>query len=221
MTNTLREEAARQIRENGLIAIIRGSYGLDALRTIAGALEAGGVRVVEITLNSNEALEGIAALRRFTERRSTANRFLIGAGTVRTAQDVERALDAGAQFLVSPNFDSTSAARAREADVLHLPGVFTASEAQNAWAAGCRMQKLFPAGELGPSYLHALRAPLSDIDFVPTGGIDADCVAPFVAAGAVAFGVGSALVTGPDQPQDNIKRRARRLVDALKEARAS
>lgn len=156
MTDKRREEASRQIREAGLIAIIRGSYGLDALRSMVGALREGGVRVVKITLSSDDALEGIAALRRYTDDHS-----LIGAGTVRTAQDVNRAIEADAQFLVSPNFDPASAARACEADVLHLPGVFMASEAQSAFAAGCQMQKLFPARQLGPSYLKALRAPLN------------------------------------------------------------
>jgi 2-dehydro-3-deoxyphosphogluconate aldolase/(4S)-4-hydroxy-2-oxoglutarate aldolase len=216
MAGTSREEASRELREAGLIAIIRGNYPLDSLRSIADALEEGGVRVMEITLGSTDALKGISVLRRHVK-----NRLLVGAGTVRTAQDAKRALEAGAQFLVSPNFDPASAARAREAGLLHLPGVFTASEAQNALAAGCQMQKLFPASEVSPSYLHALRAPLSDIDFVPTGGIDSGRIAPFVEAGAVAFGVGSALIAGPDQPQDDIKRRARRLVTALQEARAA
>lgn len=213
--------AVQQIRESGLIAIIRGSYGLETMRSIVGALGKGGVRVVEITLNSDDALKGISALRRFTDRRFTDHRFLIGAGTVRTAQDVKDAFEAGAQFLVSPNFDPASAARAREAGVLHLPGVLTPSEAQMAFAAGCRMQKLFPASELGPSYLSALRAPLDDIDFVPTGGINSDNIAPFVAAGAVAFGVGSALVAGPSQSQDDVERRARGLVTALQNARSA
>lgn len=216
MIDTQREEARWEIREAGLIAIIRGSYGLDALRSMVDALREGGVRVVEITLNSDDALEGIAALRRYTDDHS-----LIGAGTVRTAQDVNRAIEADAQFLVSPNFDPASAARACEADVLHLPGVFTASEAQSAFAAGCQMQKLFPAGQLGPSYLKALRAPLNDVNFVPTGGINPDRIGPFVEAGAVAFGVGSALIAGADQPRDDIEKRARRLVAALREARAA
>jgi 2-dehydro-3-deoxyphosphogluconate aldolase/(4S)-4-hydroxy-2-oxoglutarate aldolase len=214
-----RRKAAAFVRERGLIAIMRGRYAPDDLRSIADALASGGVRIVEVTLGSEGALEGITALRRHAEDRASGERLLVGAGTVRTARDVERALDAGAQFLVSPNFDPESAARAQEAGVLHLPGVFTASEAQRALAAGCRMQKLFPAGHADPSYLSALRAPLSDIDFVPTGGITPERLGPFVEAGAAAFGVGSALVADAD-PEATAER-ARRLVDALRAARGA
>jgi 2-dehydro-3-deoxyphosphogluconate aldolase/(4S)-4-hydroxy-2-oxoglutarate aldolase len=141
--------------------------------------------------------------------------MLIGAGTVRTLEEVNAALDAGAQFLVSPNFDPASVARSREAGVLHLPGVFTASEAQAAYAAGCQMVKLFPADALGPRYLKALRAPLNDIDFVPTGGIEAANIADFVRAGAVAFGVGSSLVKSADQDLADLREKAARLAAAF------
>jgi 2-dehydro-3-deoxyphosphogluconate aldolase/(4S)-4-hydroxy-2-oxoglutarate aldolase len=214
-THVVEDEAARRVRETGLIAIIRGDYSRSQLRSLAEALQEGGVDVVEITLNSTDALDGITALRQHVD-----DSVLVGAGTVWTGRDVEQALDAGAQFLVSPNFDPESVARSREAGVLHVPGVCTASEAQQAFAAGCPMQKLFPATHLGPSYLSALRGPLDDVSFVPTGGITADRIPPFVDAGAVAFGVGSALVTGPDQPRSDVRSRAQDLVTALNDARA-
>jgi 2-dehydro-3-deoxyphosphogluconate aldolase/(4S)-4-hydroxy-2-oxoglutarate aldolase len=209
----LHSKAATQIRQTGIIAIIRGDFPFERLLAIAGAIAEGGVSVVEVTLNSRGALEGIAAL-----RRQAGDDMLIGAGTVRTLEEVNAALDAGAQFLVSPNFDPASVARSQEVGVLHLPGVFTASEAQTAYAAGCQMVKLFPADALGPRYLKALRAPLNDIDFVPTGGIEAANIADFVRAGAVAFGVGSSLVKSADQDLADLREKAARLAAAFQAA---
>ena len=214
MDELSREETAQRIRDLGLIAIIRGHYTPARLRSIAQALIEGGVRLVEVTLNSEHALDGITAL-----RKHLGDKSLVGAGTVRTKADVDRALNAGAQFLMSPNFDPQSVARALDADILHIPGVFTPSEAQRAFAAGCRIQKLFPADQAGPSYLKALNGPLDDIEFVPTGGIAPDRIPSFVDAGAVAFGVASALISGPEQSTDEVRARAGQLVATLGKAR--
>ena len=203
-----------RIQESGIIAIIRGNFPLERLHAIVNALYHGGLTVVELTLNSPVALQGIAAL-----RDAVPESMLIGAGTVRTASDVELAINAGAQFLISPNFDPESVKYSGDAGVLHMPGVFTASEAQAAYAAGCPVVKLFPAGALGPSYLKALRAPLNDIGFVPTGGIDVETAADFLHAGALALGVGSSLVSGPDQDLQDVSDRAIRFATAVKEAR--
>lgn len=202
------------LRRSGIIAIVRGNFPRDTLLRIGDALREGGVGAAEVTLNSADALSRIEALRgHFGEE------LLIGAGTVRTVTDVDAALDAGAVFLVSPNFDPESVARSREAGVVHLPGVFTASEAQAAHAAGCRLVKLFPADALGPAYLRALRAPLDNVGFVPTGGIDATNIPEYVRAGAVAFGVGSALVRKDEDDIEALAIRARALVEALRRAR--
>lgn len=205
-------QVERTLREGGIIAIVRGSFAVERLIRIAECLAEGGVGAVEVTLNSDGALEGIAALRDAFD-----DRLLVGAGTVRTPAEVDAALGAGARYLVSPNFDPESVARSRASGVVHLPGVFTATEAQAAHAAGCRLVKLFPADALGPPYLRALRAPLADVGFVPTGGIDAGNIGEYVRAGAVAFGVGSALVREDDEGLTN---RARELVRALSDARS-
>ena len=207
-------EVAERIRRAGIIAIIRGQFSLAQLISTAEALLSGGIYVLEVTLNTSHALEGIGQL-----RRQLGNTALIGAGTVRTRVDVDAALNAGAQFLISPNLDPASVARSREQEILHLPGIFTASEAQAAYQAGCKLVKLFPADALGPSYLKALSAPLDDIEFVPTGGIGEDNLADYVRAGAVAFGAGSALVRGPEQEPSDLSERAARLVALLRQAR--
>jgi 2-dehydro-3-deoxyphosphogluconate aldolase/(4S)-4-hydroxy-2-oxoglutarate aldolase len=137
--------------------------------------------------------------------------MLIGAGTVRYASQVHPAQEAGAQFIVSPNFDADTAARARSAGLLHLPGVFTATEAQTAFSAGCGLLKLFPADTVGPAYLKALRAPLDDVEFVPTGGINVDNIGAYRQAGAVAVGLGSQLIAGRQQASDELTARAKAL----------
>lgn len=212
MEHTHLDKAAEQIRETGIIAIARGDFMPARACEIADALARGGVHVMEVTLGSETSVACINALREHTD-----GRMLVGAGTVRTPEDVDRALGAGAQFLVSPNTDPGSMGRSRAAEVLHLPGVFTASEAQEAIRAGCRMQKLFPARHMGPSYMKALRAPLSDVEFVPTGGIDMGNIAAFIDAGAVAVGVGSALITGVDQDLHEVEERAERMTSRMEQ----
>jgi len=112
---------------------------------------------------------------------------------------------------VAPNFDAATVQLAQARGMLHLPGVFTATEAETAFRAGCRMVKLFPSDVVGPKYLAALRAPLPDIEFVPTGGIDRHNIIEYRRLGAVAAGVGSALVTGPQQTMADLAERAQAL----------
>lgn len=208
------ERATAAIVEQGLIAIVRGNFPAKKLVEIGDALLASPVLVMEVTLNSSGALDGIRLLReRFGEQ------MWIGAGTVRTVAQFDQAVAAGAQFTVAPNFDAATAARATALDVLHLPGVFTASEAQTAYAAGCKMVKLFPSEIVGPQYLKALTAPLDDILFVPVGGITPDNVGEYIRAGAAAVGLGSALVTGPNQAMDDLITRARKIRAAWKAAK--
>jgi 2-dehydro-3-deoxyphosphogluconate aldolase / (4S)-4-hydroxy-2-oxoglutarate aldolase len=199
-------ELAQTVKDNGLIAIIRGKFSRQQVIGIAETLLAHHVSVVEVTLNTTGALASITQL-----REQFGNAMLVGAGTVRTADQFRTALAAGAQFTVAPNLDLATVAQAQANDILHLPGVFTPSEVQNALVAGCRMVKLFPSEIVGPRYLKALRAPLDDVDLVPTGGINPENIADYVAAGAVAAGIGSALVTGPTQALDDLATRARAL----------
>lgn len=213
------QQVGRQLREDGLIAIIRGAFSLSEQQAIAEALLAGGVRVLEITLNTRDALLSIGKL-----NEKFPDDLRVGAGTVRTAEDAQRALDSGAHFLIAPSLDPETVAVAQAHDTLILPGVFTATEAQTAYRAGCSLVKLFPADALGPGYLRALRAPLDDIGFVPTGGIDPETIGAFHAAGAAAFGVGSYLVKNvPFTPAEGValQARAAALRSALEQARSA
>lgn len=182
-------QIAKRIKEIGIIAIIRGGFTIKEMIDIGDALLAAPVLTMEITLNTPGALDGIRELRaRFGDN------MIIGAGTVRTLDQMDAAIEAGSQFTVAPNLDLSCVKRAQEHDLLHLPGVFTATEVQTAFAAGCKTVKLFPSDAVGPGYLKALRAPLNDVEYIPTGGIDVNNIGDYAAAGAVAVGLGSSLV---------------------------
>jgi 2-dehydro-3-deoxyphosphogluconate aldolase/(4S)-4-hydroxy-2-oxoglutarate aldolase len=203
------EKASLWIKQNGIIAIVRGDFSIDDMLRISDALLAGTVTVMEVTLNTTSVLLALPKLReRF------GGEVLIGAGTVRDVNQARQANDAGAQFLVSPNLDLESVSYARTRDLLHLPGVYTATEAQTAFAAGCRMLKLFPMETGGPAYLKALRAPLDDIEFVPTGGVSLENISEYARVGAVAVGLGSKLIANRDQTSADLTSRARALRDA-------
>jgi 2-dehydro-3-deoxyphosphogluconate aldolase / (4S)-4-hydroxy-2-oxoglutarate aldolase len=202
------------VLDNGLVAIVRGNFPTAKLIEIGDALLASPVLVMEVTLNTTGALDAIALL-----RNRYGDKMLVGAGTVRTVDQFKESVAAGAQFTVSPNLDMATVQAALAADILHLPGVFTPTEAQQAYVAGCKMVKLFPSDVVGPKYLKAIRAPLDDIMFVPTGGITPDNVGEYIRAGASAVGLGSALITGPDQEMDDLIRRARAILNAWKEAK--
>ena len=185
------QPAEQMIRQHGLIAIMRGDFSVEDFLTIGEVLAENGIRVMEVTLNSASVREAIPAL-----RQRFGDDLLIGAGTIRRAEQVDEALEMGAQFIVSPNFDAAAVARSQAANVLHLPGVATPTEAETAFVAGCTMLKLFPADVLGgPAYLKAIRAPLDDIAFVPTGGVEPDNAGEYRRAGAVALGLGGSLVS--------------------------
>ncbi len=195
-------DARAAICTGGIIAVARGVYDQAHLRDMAEVLCQAGITVLEVTLNSAAAE---AHIRMLSDK--MGDRMLIGAGTVRTAEQVDVAVTAGAQFLISPGFDPATVAQARQAGILHVPGVMTPSEAEQAALAGCTMLKLFPAEMLAPAYLKALRAPLDDIAFVPTGGISVDNIGAWRKAGAVAVAVGSSLVA-PGVAMEQLKQRA-------------
>ncbi|MFZ0544177.1 MAG: bifunctional 4-hydroxy-2-oxoglutarate aldolase/2-dehydro-3-deoxy-phosphogluconate aldolase [Candidatus Promineifilaceae bacterium] len=207
------EAELNQIGEAGVIAIVRGKYTLEQMMAIGETLAEAGVTILEITLNTSNALTAIEQLRsRF------GNALLVGAGTVRTAAQLQEAMAASSRFTVAPNFDPKTVALAVSQGFLHVPGIFTATEAETAVQVGCSLLKLFPSAMFGPSYLKALRAPLDDIRFIPTGGISVENIGDYRRAGAFACGIGSALVSKPGQSMSELGNRARALRDAWEAA---
>jgi 2-dehydro-3-deoxyphosphogluconate aldolase/(4S)-4-hydroxy-2-oxoglutarate aldolase len=187
-----------------VLAIVRLDTEADAVSACL-ALAAGGIHAVEISLAQPGATAAIAAA-----SAELTGAVFVGAGTVRTAAHAAAAVDAGAEFLVSPGFDESVAAWARERDVLLLPGAMTPTEVERA-ARWSPLVKLFPAGRLGPGYVKDLRAPFPDVALVPTGGVDGENARAFLDAGAAAVAVGSALVdrnsvAAPDELTEKTRR---------------
>jgi 2-dehydro-3-deoxyphosphogluconate aldolase/(4S)-4-hydroxy-2-oxoglutarate aldolase len=182
----------QQIQTHRVVAILRGCDPAHIL-PIAEALYAGGIRLLEITLNSRDAL----AVIRTTSTR-LGDQLLIGAGTVLSPDEAASAIDAGARFILSPALDLPTIARTLELGALPIPGAFTATEILTAWRSGAGMVKVFPAS-VGPNYFRDLRGPLPHIPLMPTGGVNLGNIRQFQKAGAAAFGIGSALVTPTDE----------------------
>lgn len=183
----MRPDLPAAIAHGRIIVILRG-LPPGACVALAGRLADGGIRAIEVTLNSPDACAAIAGI-----AVAHGGRICVGAGTVLDAAGAEAALAAGARYLISPHTDQALIAAYAARGIPFLPGAFTPSEAVAAWNAGAAAVKLFPADTLGPAHLRAMRAPLPHIPFVPTGGVSPANASAWLAAGAVALGVGSRL----------------------------
>jgi 2-dehydro-3-deoxyphosphogluconate aldolase/(4S)-4-hydroxy-2-oxoglutarate aldolase len=183
-----KREVRAQIERIGVVPVIRASSSQEA-RFAAEAVWRGGIPIVEITMTVPGALEVISELVRTTPE------VLVGAGTVLDKNMARQCADAGAQFLVSPGFDGPMVAAARKLNLLVMAGALTPSEVMAAWKAGADFVKIFPCGNLGgPGYIKALKGPLPQVPLVPTGGVNLECAAEYIRAGAAALGVGGELI---------------------------
>ena len=203
-------EFLERLTAERLVAIVRATEADDAVR-VGRALLGCGVLLVEVTLTTRDALTAIETL-----RKDAPDPTMIGAGTVLTKRQAHDAVEAGAQFLVTPAV--TEAIEGAEVPV--LAGAYTASEAYAAMASGATAVKLFPASAGGPAYLKALRDPFPTIPFVPVGGVSLDQVAPYLIAGAVALGVGGPIVGDSVRggSLDALAARAKAFLEAIAEA---
>lgn len=194
-----------------VIAILRGVRS-PRVEAVVDALQRGGIRFIEITVEADGGIETLAALR----RHMPAN-IVLGAGTITTPDQADDALMAGAEYLVSPGFFADVSDYARVHDVLYIPGVLTATETGEALRRGHTILKLFPAGLMGPDYLRALQAPYPEARFFAVGNIGVDDVAAFLRAGAAGVAMGSQLIGRTHEP-DAIAARARTVVTGIREA---
>lgn len=178
------------LRRGGIVPVIRAD-SVDVAVRVVDALVEGGIRTLEITMTVPDAMAAI---------RTVADRFgrdvLLGAGTVTSRSLAEEALDAGAEFLVTPCLVPEVIEVARARDVPAMPGALTPTEVFAAWSAGGDIVKIFPASNVGgPSYLRALKGPFPQIPLCPTGGVNLETIGEFVKAGADVVGVGGELVS--------------------------
>src|SRR5262245_32036142 len=176
------------IERHGVVAIIRMKDG-SKLRAVVDALLDGGVRTLEITMTVPGAVELIREI-----APTLPSDFRLGAGTVTDARTVDAVVGAGATFVVSPVFRREVLAACQRHDVPSMPGCFSPTEILDAWEAGADVVKVFPATALGPGFFKDVRGPLPQVKLMPTGGVTIDNAGDWIAAGAVAVGVGTALV---------------------------
>jgi 2-dehydro-3-deoxyphosphogluconate aldolase/(4S)-4-hydroxy-2-oxoglutarate aldolase len=214
-----RADVLHRIREVGIVPVVRAESADEAGRAIA-AIMAGGVPVLEVTMTVPGAVTLI---------RDLCGRFgadaVVGAGTVLDPETARACILAGAQFVVSPATNTATIACCRRYGVPIMPGALTPTEVVAAWEAGADMVKVFPCSALGgASYIKALKAPLPQIDLIPTGGVNLQTAADFIKAGSTALGVGADLVDLKalrDGQDALLTERARKLVEIVRTARAS
>lgn len=209
-------EIIKWLLEPGIIAVVR-AQALEQVLPLSEALLAGGVRAIEITTTTPNAIAAIAKA-----RDSLGDRALFGIGTVLDTATCHAALQAGAEFVVSPVGLRELVPMAQAAGKPVMLGAYTPSEAQAVHESGADFVKIFPADALGPGYIKALRAPLPHLRIVPTGGVELNNVADFLKAGCAALGVGGSLVSAAilekaDWPE--LTRRAAAFVAAARSAR--
>lgn len=211
-----KSEVIKHLLNPGIVAVVRAPRP-DLCTPLARALLEGGVIAIEITMTTPNAIEAIRATSKAVESQA-----LIGVGTVLDAKTAHAAIEAGAEFVVSPITRKEIADAAHEHDRPVMLGAYTPTEAQTAHEMGSDFIKIFPADTLGPAYIKALRAPLPHLQIVPTGGVDLKTIGPFLKAGCVAVGAGSSLVPAEALKNENwaeITRLAKEFVAAAQAAR--
>jgi 2-dehydro-3-deoxyphosphogluconate aldolase / (4S)-4-hydroxy-2-oxoglutarate aldolase len=211
-----RADIISRLTDPGIIAVVRARRQEQVL-PLSEALLAGGVNAIEITMSTPGAIEAIRQA-----RQKLGARAVIGVGTVLDVETCSAALEAGAEFVVSPILRTELAPIVHAADRPIMLGAYTPTEAQRAHEAGADFIKIFPADGLGPNYIKALRAPLPHLRIVPTGGVDLTTAADFLKAGCAALGVGSSLLSADilrEENWDQLTRAARALRQIVEEAR--
>ncbi|WP_307864277.1 bifunctional 4-hydroxy-2-oxoglutarate aldolase/2-dehydro-3-deoxy-phosphogluconate aldolase [Agrococcus sp. TF02-05] len=217
MTDRLAAGTLQRVREAGVLAVVRAPSA-EAAVAAGDALVRGGITGIEVTFSTPGALEAIAELR---HRHPGA---VVGAGTVTTAAQAEASATAGAAFLVSPGTLPELARAMLATGLTTMTGAMTPSEVMQAMALGVDVVKVFPASLGGPALVKALREPFADAVLMPTGGVTAENLADFLAAGAIAVGAGGDLLPRAALEAgdwDAIETRAARYADALRAARSA
>lgn len=176
------------LTDGRIVAVLRADHAR-SYHAVAEVLVASGIRSIELTLSTPGTIDQLPRL-----RRDLGDDAEVGVGTVTDVAQAERAIAAGAHYLVTPITDIEIIATARAAGCPVFPGVLTPTEAYAAWAAGASAVKIFPAQTVGPAYGTHLRGPFPDLQFLPSGGIQLDDIAPWLANGALAVSLGGPLV---------------------------
>ncbi|PJW15713.1 MULTISPECIES: bifunctional 4-hydroxy-2-oxoglutarate aldolase/2-dehydro-3-deoxy-phosphogluconate aldolase [unclassified Geobacillus] len=204
-----------RLKNSKLVAVIRKPKRSQIFQ-IAEALVAGGVEVLEVTVDTPGGFEMIAEL-----KETFGAKAIVGAGTVLDAETAKRAIEAGADFIFSPIFDEETISVTNRYGKISIPGVMTPTEIVKAYQMGADLLKVFPAGSLGPQYFKELSGPLGHIPLMPTGGVTLENAGAFIRNGATAVGVGSALLNKQVIEEgrfDLLRETAKKFVETVRNA---
>lgn len=208
-----------QIKDSGIVAVIRGA-NKDNIIPVARALSAGGVKALELTVETPKILSLVEMV-----ADELKDEVIVGVGTVLDPETARASIMAGAKFVFSPVVNVETIKMTKRYGVVSVPGAFTPTEILTAYENGADLIKVFPANLLGPRFFKDMRGPLPHIPLMPTGGIDVSNVGEYIRAGAVAAGAGSTLV---DMKQDineeyckKVTLKASQFVEEVKRARES
>ncbi len=213
-----KREILTAIVDIGIVPIVRAESPSSAIRAVEAVIN-GGIRAAEITMTTPGALQALEKL-----AGELGERIVLGAGTVLDPETARACILAGAQFIVTPTLRPATIEVARRYSRVIIPGALTPTEVLTAWEAGADMVKVFPCDNVGgPKYIKALKAPLPQVEMIPTGGVNLETAGAFLKAGACAVAVGSELVDSASVRSgrfDVIEDRARRFLEAIARARA-
>jgi 2-dehydro-3-deoxyphosphogluconate aldolase/(4S)-4-hydroxy-2-oxoglutarate aldolase len=211
-----RAATVAELERLGVVAVIR-MKDAEKLRAVVDAIASGGVRAIEVTMTVPGAITLIAKL-----AASLSKDIVLGAGTVTDAATARAVIDAGARFVVGPVYRPEVISACTDRDVAVAPGCFTPTEILDAHERGADIVKVFPATALGPQFIKDIRAPLPQVKLMPTGGVSLDNAGDWIRAGAIAVGVGSALLDAKAIEEgrlDVLTNNARRIVTSVASAR--
>ena len=208
------QAALDQIKAGGIVAGMRGAFPPDIALPVSEILMAEGISVFEMLMNSEAPIAAMRAL-----KAEYGDDACVGMGTVLDVNTAREAMDAGADFVVSPAFQPDVVSEVMANDILMGPGVATASEAVAAWDMDVKLLKLFPIGALGIAYFSAIFGPLKHMTFMCNGAMDDQNAREFLLAGAVACGMGGWLVGDGSWSKSQLRSRARILVNAVQSTR--
>jgi 2-dehydro-3-deoxyphosphogluconate aldolase / (4S)-4-hydroxy-2-oxoglutarate aldolase len=212
-----RLQVLREVENTGVVAVIRMKEA-DKLRGVIDALLEGGVRALELTMTVPGAIGLIEEI-----AKDLPGEFQLGAGTVLDPETARQVILAGAKYIVAPTLNFETIKMCHRYDVAIMPGCFTPTEILTAWEAGADVIKVFPATALGPGFFKDIRGPLPQIRMMPTGGVTLANAGEWIKAGAVAIGVGTALVDTKAIAAGDFKQiaaNAKHLIESVRAARA-
>ena len=213
-----KQEVLDRILSTGVVAVIR-MKDTQRLKRVIEAIRLGGVKSIEITMTVPGAVQIIADL-----VKTVPDDVLVGAGTVTDVETANKVIDVGAKFVVGPILNVDIIKLCNQRGVVIMPGCYTPTEIFTAWKAGADIIKVFPATSLGPKYFKDIRGPFPDLRLLPTGGVSVDNVGEWIAAGAVAVGIGSDLLDKKaidEERYEVLTERAKRMVENFVKAKTS